>query len=147
MSQSSKEAPSASGRGKSRSAWHGPDTTSTTKEGGEEKRRINSPQRNESMPLITRPPREGGTEWERIQLLTVTHRFDVLLEAGEAEVVDDVPGADQKRDAVALEQLEVVVVGLVAEEVLDRLCNEKETMTSYKVSVTQTPMSGMHSLK
>ena len=79
--------------------------------------------------------------------MTVTHRFDVLLEAGEAEVVDDVPGADQKRDAVALEQLEVVVVGLVAEEVLDRLCNEKETMTSYKVSVTQTPMSGMHSLK
>lgn len=31
-----------------------------------------------------------------------SHRFDVLLQTGEAEVVDDVPGADQKRDSVAL---------------------------------------------
>ena len=53
-----------------------------------------------------------------------THRLDVLLQTGEAEVVDDVPGADQKRDSVALQQLEVVVVGLVPQEVLDRVCNK-----------------------
>ena len=54
-----------------------------------------------------------------------THRLCVLLQGGEAEVVDDVAGADQKGDAVALQQLEVVVVRLVPEEVLDRVCNEE----------------------
>ena len=55
----------------------------------------------------------------------LTHRLCVLLQGGEAEVVDDVAGADQKGDAVALQQLEVIVVRLVPEEVLDRVCNEE----------------------
>ena len=66
-----------------------------------------------------------------------THRLCVLLQGGEAEVVDGVAGADQKGDAVALQQLEVVVVRLVPEEVLDRVCNEEKSgmrrcETSYK---------------
>ena len=55
-----------------------------------------------------------------------SHRFDVLLQTGEAEVVDDVPGADQKRDSVALQELEVVVVSLIPEEVLHRVCNKNK---------------------
>ena len=55
-----------------------------------------------------------------------THRLDVLLQIGEAEVVDDVAGADQKRDSVALQELEVVVVSLVPEEVLHRVCNKNK---------------------
>ena len=32
-----------------------------------------------------------------------THRLDVFFQTGEAEVVDDVPGANQERDPVALQ--------------------------------------------
>ncbi len=40
----------------------------------------------------------------------------VYLEVWEADVVDDVPGANKERAAVLAQQLEVVGVGLVAQE-------------------------------
>ena len=52
--------------------------------------------------------------------------LDVLPQVLQADVVDDVAGSDQKRDSVALQELEVVVVSLVPEEVLHRVCNKNK---------------------
>ncbi len=45
--------------------------------------------------------------------------FSVFWEVVEAEVVDDVPGADEEGGPVHLQQLEVVLVGLVAKKTVD----------------------------
>ncbi len=45
-----------------------------------------------------------------------TYLFPVFHESVDADVVDDVPGADQQRSAVLPEQLEVVRVSVVAQE-------------------------------
>ena len=51
-----------------------------------------------------------------LQLIERPHLFHVLREVVDAEVVDHVPGADEQRGPVRLQQLEVVLVGLVAQE-------------------------------
>ena len=51
-----------------------------------------------------------------LQLIERTHLFHVFREVVDAEVVDHVPGADEQRGPVRLQQLEVVLVGLVAQE-------------------------------
>ena len=51
-----------------------------------------------------------------VQLIERPHLFYVFREVVDAEVVDHVPGADEQRGPVRLQQLEVVLVGLVAQE-------------------------------
>ena len=51
-----------------------------------------------------------------VQLIERPHLFHVFREVVDAEVVDHVPGADEQRGPVRLQQLEVVLVGLVAQE-------------------------------
>ena len=58
--------------------------------------------------------------------LACTDLFRVLCEVVDAQVVDDVSGADQDGRAVHLEQLEVVLVRLVTQEAADVACQEKK---------------------
>lgn len=58
-------------------------------------------------------------------LWRVTHLIPVFGEVTDANVVDHVAGPDEEGDAVTLQQLEVVVVGLVAQKALDMIWNEE----------------------
>lgn len=61
------------------------------------------------------------------------HLLPVLLEVAEADVVHDVPGPDEQVDAVAPEQLEVVLVRLVAQEAVHGVCNRGKKYKSLGV--------------
>ena len=60
------------------------------------------------------------------------HLAEVLLQAVHGDVVDDVPGADEERVSVPLEQTEVVTDGRVAREhiVLNGVCGRRRGRVS-----------------
>lgn len=60
-----------------------------------------------------------------------THLIDILLEVFNAEVVNDVPRADQQGNSVAAKQFKVVVVGLIAQKTLDGIWNIKNANDYY----------------